>query len=37
LGARRLYEATGYVEIGRLHRYYHDGEDGLMMEKVMWD
>ncbi len=36
-GARRLYEATGYVEIGRLQGYYLDGEDGIMMEKTMED
>jgi len=35
LGARRLYEAAGYLEIGTLKRYYLDGEDGIMMEKVI--
>jgi len=35
LGARRLYEVAGYVEIGTLGGYYHDGEDGIMMEKVV--
>jgi ribosomal-protein-alanine N-acetyltransferase len=35
VGARRLYEEAGYVEIGTLQRYYLDGEDGLMMEKVI--
>ena len=37
LGARRLYETAGYVEIGTLKGYYSDGEDGLMMEKVVKD
>ena len=35
LAARRLYQAAGYVETGSLRGYYHDGEDGLMMEKVV--
>ncbi len=35
VGARRLYEVAGYVEIGTLRRYYLDGEDGIMMEKVI--
>ena len=35
VGARRLYELAGYVEIGTLHGYYMDGEDGIMMEKVV--
>ncbi|HKY83209.1 MAG TPA: GNAT family N-acetyltransferase, partial [Anaerolineales bacterium] len=35
VGARRLYEEAGYIEIGTLQRYYLDGEDGLMMEKVI--
>jgi len=34
-GARRLYEIAGYVEVGVLQGYYHDGEDGLMMERVV--
>ncbi len=32
-GAIALYHKMGYVEIGRLARYYADGEDGLEMEK----
>ena len=35
LAARRVYDAAGYVEIGRLERYYRDGEDGIMMEKLL--
>jgi ribosomal protein S18 acetylase RimI-like enzyme len=30
-----LYENTGYVHIGRHHGYYNDGEDGLVMEKLI--
>src|SRR3972149_2028100 len=33
--ARRVYDAAGYVEIGRLERYYRDGEDGIVMEKLI--
>ena len=33
--ARRVYEAAGYAEISRLERYYRDGEDGIVMEKVI--
>jgi ribosomal-protein-alanine N-acetyltransferase len=33
--ARRVYDAAGYVEIGRLERYYRDGEDGIVMEKLL--
>jgi ribosomal-protein-alanine N-acetyltransferase len=33
--ARRVYNAAGYVEIARLERYYRDGEDGIVMEKLM--
>lgn len=32
--ARRLYEKAGYREVGTWRRYYADGEDGLVMEKV---
>jgi ribosomal protein S18 acetylase RimI-like enzyme len=32
--ARHLYEEAGYVEIDVWSRYYHDGEDGVVMEKV---
>jgi len=30
-----VYDAAGYVEIGRLERYYRDGEDGIVMEKLL--
>ena len=33
--ARRVYDAAGYVEISRLERYYRDGEDGIVMEKLL--
>jgi len=33
--ARRVYDAAGYVEIARLERYYRDGEDGIVMEKLI--
>ncbi|HMK07863.1 MAG TPA: N-acetyltransferase [Anaerolineales bacterium] len=33
-GARRVYDAAGYVEVARLERYYRDGEDGIVMEKL---
>ena len=33
--ARRLYDAAGYVEIARLARYYNNGEDGIVMEKLI--
>jgi ribosomal-protein-alanine N-acetyltransferase len=35
LAARRVYDAAGYVEVGRLERYYRDGEDGIVMEKLI--
>lgn len=31
--AIQLYERCGYVWVNTYHRYYHDGEDGLVMEK----
>jgi ribosomal-protein-alanine N-acetyltransferase len=31
--AIKLYEQTGYIVVERHHRYYHDGEEGLEMEK----
>jgi ribosomal-protein-alanine N-acetyltransferase len=34
VSARRVYDAAGYVEISRLSRYYRDGEDGIVMEKL---
>jgi ribosomal protein S18 acetylase RimI-like enzyme len=35
LGARRLYDLAGYQQIDVWNRYYRNGEDGLVMEKVM--
>ena len=35
LGAQRLYRVSGYAEIGVWDRYYRDGEDALLMEKVL--
>jgi ribosomal-protein-alanine N-acetyltransferase len=35
IAARRVYDAAGYVEIARLERYYRDGEDGIVMEKLI--
>jgi ribosomal protein S18 acetylase RimI-like enzyme len=32
--ARHLYEEAGFVEIDVWSRYYFDGEDGVVMEKV---
>lgn len=32
-GARRLYERSGYVVVGREKRFYGDGEDALRMRK----
>jgi ribosomal protein S18 acetylase RimI-like enzyme len=34
-GARALYDRAGYVEIDRLPGYYLDGEDGIVMEKLV--
>lgn len=34
-GAKALYDKSGYIEIDRWRRYYRDGEDGLVMEKVI--
>lgn len=33
--ARALYDLAGYVEIDRLPGYYLDGEDGIVMEKLV--
>ncbi|MGB8215411.1 MAG: N-acetyltransferase [Anaerolineales bacterium] len=33
-GAIRLYEQEGYVHVGTLTKYYNDGSDALVMEKV---
>lgn len=30
-----LYERTGYQWVSTYRRYYHDGEDGLVMEKIL--
>jgi ribosomal protein S18 acetylase RimI-like enzyme len=30
-----VYDAAGYVEVSRLTRYYRDGEDGIVMEKLI--
>ena len=35
LGARRLYDLAGYQQIDVWNRYYRNGEDGVVMEKVM--
>lgn len=35
--ALRLYRQGGYVEIGIWERYYRNGEDGILMEKVLDD
>ncbi|MEW6568468.1 MAG: GNAT family N-acetyltransferase [Chloroflexota bacterium] len=35
VGALRLYQTSGYVEIDRLERYYHNGEGAIVMEKVL--
>lgn len=35
LGARRLYERAGYHQIDLWPRYYRNGEDGVVMEKVI--
>ncbi len=33
--AVRLYESSGYREVGRRKRYYKDGEDALIYEKIL--
>lgn len=33
--AIKLYEQAGYIVVERRRRYYHDGEDGLEMEKSL--
>jgi ribosomal-protein-alanine N-acetyltransferase len=30
-----LYERAGYKWVSTYRRYYHDGEDGLVMEKIL--
>ena len=35
LGARRLYDQAGYQQIDLWQRYYRNGEDGVVMEKLM--
>ncbi|HET7010960.1 MAG TPA: GNAT family N-acetyltransferase [Anaerolineales bacterium] len=32
-GARALYDQAGYAAVDFWRRYYHDGEDGVVMEK----
>lgn len=32
-GARRLYDQAGYAAVDFWRKYYHDGEDGVVMEK----
>ena len=34
-GARRLYDRAGYQQIDLWHRYYRNGEEGVVMEKLM--
>jgi ribosomal-protein-alanine N-acetyltransferase len=34
-GALQLYHALGYTEVGVWPRYYQDGEDALVLEKVI--
>jgi ribosomal-protein-alanine N-acetyltransferase len=33
--ARALYDKSGYYAIDVWRRYYHDGEDGVVMEKKL--
>ncbi|MCX6069841.1 MAG: GNAT family N-acetyltransferase [Chloroflexi bacterium] len=35
LGARRLYDLAGYQQIDLWQRYYRNGEDGVVMEKLI--
>jgi ribosomal protein S18 acetylase RimI-like enzyme len=35
LGARRLYDRAGYQQIDLWPRYYRNGEEGVVMEKIM--
>jgi ribosomal-protein-alanine N-acetyltransferase len=35
LAAQRLYQKFGFVEVGRRKRYYRDGEDALLMTKLL--
>jgi ribosomal-protein-alanine N-acetyltransferase len=34
IGAINMYEREGYHSIDIWRRYYHDGEDGMVMEKI---
>ena len=34
LAAKQLYLKAGYIEVDRWHRYYANGEDATIMEKV---
>ncbi len=35
LAAQRLYQKFGFVEVGRRKRYYRDGEDALLMTRLL--
>jgi len=35
LGARRLYDQAGYQQIDLWQRYYRNGEDGVVMQKLL--
>lgn len=34
-GARQLYERIGYAELSIWHSYYQDGEDAVVMQKIL--
>ncbi len=34
-GARALYAAAGFVEVGRRRRYYADGDDAMVMRRAL--
>ena len=33
VGAQKFYQSLGFILIGRIDRYYQDGEDALVMER----
>ncbi|HET8995878.1 MAG TPA: ribosomal-protein-alanine acetyltransferase, partial [Acetobacteraceae bacterium] len=33
--ARRLYESTGFTQVGRRKRYYADGSDALVLQVAL--
>lgn len=35
--ARKLYESEGFVEIGKIPRYYSDGAEAVRLERSLWD